>query len=83
MPLNKIHFMTNIKLLHVLSPGGHPEGVLEQRNTSPMCLSRYRSTLTGMVKIHKHKIIITVFNCICPHTLGLMFDYHLYVLHRL
>jgi hypothetical protein len=33
--LNKIQFITNIKLLHVSALGSNPQGVIKERNISP------------------------------------------------
>jgi len=50
--------------------GGHPEGVFWNKGIQAQCANLGTAALTGMVKIHKRKINITVFNCICLLTLS-------------
>ena len=48
--LNKIQFITNIKLLLVSAPGSNPQGVIKQRNIRPTHQSRYYTAQTLILK---------------------------------
>jgi len=47
----KIQFVRSIKLLLVLAPVYHLQGVMEQRKMSPTCQSRYYTARIVMFKM--------------------------------
>jgi hypothetical protein len=53
--LNKMQFIKVLKLLYILALKCHPQGVTEQRNISPTCLSRYYTACFEMFKLFKFK----------------------------
>jgi len=59
--LNKIQFIKVLKLPHILVLACHPQGVIEQSNVSPTCLSRYYTACFEMFKSFKFKNMLKIY----------------------